>query len=339
MLSINSMHSRSTFTGAALLLVACVLLSGSPVLADEWNDAFSPPRPYRVLRDIAVRNGPSNDAQRLGSISKDDVVRVHEIVNGWNRFDYLRQQGWVFKRYLRPMAAGELQETKVNAAEPAEVSAPEKSPVQQALAELEQNAADTPPPPEEPAEAPPEQDGGEQLVESDPLVQTGEAPPPETTPQAQEQLVVEEEALAPAADDAPPQEEPEGTEPVAVAAIPEKERPAPLPEDLPEADVSACERFISLRVGEKSKQAYFEGNLGAGEKACFRILALEDWTLEITLQSDTDDARFDVFTPQAQRLATDMKAWAHIVERSGDKQVVVYTIDKPARYTLSILVR
>ncbi len=92
----------------ALCTAFCLLfLAGAPCLADEWNDSFSPPRPYRVLRDIAVRGGPGNQHERLGSVSEGDVLRVQEIVNGWNRFDFQGRQGWLFKRYLRPMAAGE----------------------------------------------------------------------------------------------------------------------------------------------------------------------------------------------------------------------------------------
>ncbi len=112
------------YNTAARITVLCtafslLFLAGAPCLADEWNDSFSPPRPYRVLRDIAVRSGPANKHERLGSVSEGDVLRVHEIVNGWNRFDFQGRQGWLFKRYLRPMAAGEPEQLGQGKTEPA----------------------------------------------------------------------------------------------------------------------------------------------------------------------------------------------------------------------------
>ena len=97
---------RIGFFALQALLVSTFLAAGS-CLADEWNDSFSTPRPYRVLRDIAVRGGPGNKNERLGSVGQGKVLQVREIINGWHRFDFDGKQGWIFKRYLRPMAAGE----------------------------------------------------------------------------------------------------------------------------------------------------------------------------------------------------------------------------------------
>lgn len=373
-----------------LLLCLLLLLLAFPAVADEWNDNFSQPRRYRVLRDIAVRNGPGNSHQRLGSVAKDDVVRVHQIVNGWHQFMYNGHKGWIFKRYLRPMAAGEGEQRAISAEPSSEKPQQQDNAVEQALEELQQEPApqeeqaplahlifddnagqdteathDAPQPPatktpqtsaqESPsasaaATAPDEgsEDADSQNAapesaasETDTGPQKKSAPQPEPQTEANAESEPEplpEEDTPPQEEPAPHQQEPDPSQVAAIEPEPKPDKPrAPLRE-LSKADIADCERFISLQPGLKSGQASFQGSLKAGQNACFRILALEGWTLEVTLDSSKDSARFDVFTPTQGRTVATMKAWAHPIERSGDKQIVVYS-NEATRYTLGIQLR
>lgn len=356
-----------------LLLCLLLLLLALPAAADEWNDSFSTPRRYRVLRDIAVRDGPGNSHRRLGSVARDDVVRVHQIVNGWHQFMYDGQKGWVFKRYLRPMAAGEGDSARQSADTP-EATPKQDDAVKEALQDLKRQ----PEPPDQEEQAPlahlifdkdaePGPDPAQKSDSPDPAQAANEsAPASETTPSAQASPEAASEptpepaseptsepaseaAFGPEAlpeEEMPPQEEPSapreeaGADEQVAAATPEPEpeKPrAPL-RKLGKADIAACERFISLQPGLKSGQASFQGTLKPGQNACFRILALDGWTLEVTLDSSKDSARFDVFTPTQGRMVATMKAWAHPVARSGDKQIVVYS-NEATRYTLGIQLR
>jgi len=353
------------FAFRALLFLSLLLIASS-VNADEWNDSFSPPRPYRVLRDIAVRAGPGNSHSRLGAVSQGEVLLVSQIVNGWHQFAYHGKQGWIFKRYLRPMAAGELQEAPASGQQPPAPAPPRdqdgQDAVQKALEELESPPAipeemqDLPEElpdvlpealPDEAGEAPqeepaPAQDDAplepEQLPEEtapmeEPPLPSSSGPEAFESPEAHENAQGPDAALSPAEDAlkdaaAPDKDGADDSEPVR----------APLPL-LDPAELSDCERFISLQPGVESRRASIQDTLAPGEKACFRILALEDWVLEVTLDSDDDAARFDVFSPTMGRLVSAMRAWAHPVQRSGDKQIVVYGGNAPTRFTLGIHVR
>lgn len=317
----------------ALLLLSALLVTARGAAADEWNDSFTEPHPYKLLRGIAVRGGPGNDTSRLGALSEGDVIQVSEIINGWHKFDFQGQDGWIFKRYLRPMAAGE---PGSEAAAPKKDDAAAKDAVAAALNELEEQVAETPPA-EEPLVRPESEVSTEETPEGSPVVEEQPSPPaqenPEiATPEQDEppQTAAEEDDISASAKTAP-QPEPE-----------ERKRVARTPTESITPD--DCPRFTSLHIKPDSNEVVFEGNLRADKKACFRLLTLKDWILEITLRSEPDQARFDVFTPQEGRLAQAMSAWAQALKISGDKQIVLYNTpasgkEANTRYSLHVLVR
>jgi hypothetical protein len=224
----------------ALCTAFCLLfLAGAPCLADEWNDSFSPPRPYRVLRDIAVRGGPGNQHERLGSVSEGTVLRVHEIVNGWNRFDFQGGQGWIFKRYLRPMAAGEPEQTGRTSPEPPPQEPP-PAPLPAPLAPAEPDTAapaepDTTLPADPPAPAPAEPDPilpTLPILPADPPAPVPARPDPLT--RALEEIAKGEVSEPPASESAPALAPPPVPPPVPAEPLPPAEPSPEQPPDAPE---------------------------------------------------------------------------------------------------------
>lgn len=67
--------------------------------------AFDDVRRYRVLADVNLRQGPSNDAQVIGTLARGMEVEVDGVNLGWLRIRRPdRSFGYVYKRWMEPIS-------------------------------------------------------------------------------------------------------------------------------------------------------------------------------------------------------------------------------------------
>jgi Bacterial SH3 domain len=82
-------------------------LPATPAPPEETTPAPSMPRYSVKVRSLALREGPTKSAPRIGTLNFQDEVELIETAGGWGRVRDVQRNlvGWSYMRYLVPTEA------------------------------------------------------------------------------------------------------------------------------------------------------------------------------------------------------------------------------------------